>query len=38
MIVARARSNANDATLIERKTRFTAILRINDRKQRPFMN
>ncbi|WVX51601.1 IS30 family transposase ISRssp4 (plasmid) [Roseobacter fucihabitans] len=38
MIFERAQGNANVATLIERKTRYTVLLRNNDRKSRPLMN
>jgi IS30 family transposase len=38
MIFERAQGNANVATLIERKTRYTLLLRNNDRKSRPLMN
>ncbi|MGB5557644.1 MAG: IS30 family transposase, partial [Paracoccaceae bacterium] len=38
MIFERAQGNANVATLIERKTRYTVLLRNNDRKSRPIMN
>jgi IS30 family transposase len=38
MIFERAQDNANVATLIERKTRYTMLLRNNDRKSRPLMN
>lgn len=38
MIFERAQGNANVATLIERKTRYTLQLRNNDRKSRPLMN
>ena len=38
MIFERAQGNANVATLVERKTRYTVLLRNNDRKSRPLMN
>lgn len=38
MIFERAQGDANVATLIERKTRYTVLLRNNDRKSRPLMN
>ncbi|MEP2984110.1 MAG: IS30 family transposase [Sulfitobacter sp.] len=38
MIFERAQGTANVATLIERKTRYTVLLRNNDRKSRPLMN
>ena len=38
MIFERAQGNANVATLIERKTRYTVLLRNHDRKSRPLMN
>jgi IS30 family transposase len=38
MIFERAQGNANVATLIERKTRYTILLLNNDRKSRPLMN
>ena len=36
--VVDTQGNANVATLIERKTRYTVLLRNNDRKSRPLMN
>lgn len=38
MIFERAQGTANVATLIERKTRYTVLLRNNDRKSRPLMD
>ena len=38
MIFERAQGDANVATLIERKTRYTVLLRNNDRKSKPLMN
>ena len=38
MIFERAQGEANVATLIERKTRYTVLLRNNGRKSRPLMN
>ena len=38
MIFERAQGNANVATLVERKTRYTVLLRNNDRKSRPLMS
>lgn len=38
MIFERAHGEANVATLIERKTRYTVLLRNNDRKSRPLMS
>jgi len=38
MIFERAQGTANVATLVERKTRYTVLLRNNDRKSRPLMN
>ncbi|MCZ0964229.1 IS30 family transposase [Paracoccus sp. EF6] len=38
MIFERAQGDANVATLVERKTRYTVLLRNNDRKSRPLMN
>ena len=38
IIFERAQGNANVATLIERKTRYTLLLRNNDCKSRPLMN
>jgi IS30 family transposase len=38
MIFERAQGNANVATLIERKTRYTVLLCNNDRKSKPLMN
>ena len=38
MIFERAQGNANIATLIERKTLYTVLLRNNDRKSKPLMN
>lgn len=38
MIFERAQGDANVATLIERKTRYTVLLRNNDRKSRPLMD
>ena len=37
-IFERAQGNANDAMLVEWKTRYTVLLRNNDRKSRPHMN
>ena len=38
MIFERAQGDANVATLVERKTRYTVLLRNNDRKSKPLMN
>lgn len=38
MIFERALGETNVATLVERKTRYTALLRNNDRKSRPLMS
>lgn len=38
MIFERAQGNANVTTLIERKTRYTVLLRNNDPKSQPLMN
>jgi len=38
MIFRRELGNANIATLVERKTRYTVLLQNNDRKSRPIMN